>query len=226
MQLNPRDTGESDPSVEPNAPPVNEPMLRKDEETISSNQLWAMSLISFTFYIGIAWLLVLLFHDNGFADLMTKGRPLLDQLWMGAVAGAISAGIIAWVSSRPPVSSVLEDFTIIRVVMNSRFSRTDRMQVSLSAGVGEELLFRGAIQPLIGIWLTSFIFIAIHGYFKFRSAGHILFGILMFSLSMMLGLLFEWVGLLSAMTAHALYDLLLLSWVHRRSRHARKQALG
>ncbi|MBK7566807.1 MAG: CPBP family intramembrane metalloprotease [Bacteroidetes bacterium] len=31
--------------------------------------------------------------------------------------------------------------------------------LSFCAGVGEELLFRGAIQPWLGIWLTALLFI-------------------------------------------------------------------
>ena len=34
--------------------------------------------------------------------------------------------------------------------------------LSLAAAVGEEVLFRGALQPVLGIWLTSFIFAFAH----------------------------------------------------------------
>lgn len=94
-------------------------------------------------------------------------------------------------------------------------NRFDRWQLSLFAGAGEELLFRGAIQPLLGIWVTSAIFIGIHGYFKFTSIGHIIFGVMMFSLSIMLGYLFEHAGLIAAMSAHAIYDVIMLKMVQK-----------
>ncbi|HET8866603.1 MAG TPA: CPBP family glutamic-type intramembrane protease, partial [Gracilimonas sp.] len=78
-------------------------------------------------------------------------------------------------------------------------------------------LFRGAIQPLLGNTLTSMIFISIHGYFKFRSPAHIFFGVLMFGLSFMLGLLFEHVGLISAMIAHTIYDLIMLHVIQNKN---------
>ena len=34
--------------------------------------------------------------------------------------------------------------------------------VSLGAGIGEETLFRGAMQPRLGIWLTSLVFAVSH----------------------------------------------------------------
>jgi len=188
------------------------------EERIDSRQLWALALISFLIYTGLALLLIGGFHEDSVTELIDWGSSTADQLWIGLAAGTAAAGLIIWFSSRPPLSRVLEDFTIVRVLMKNRFSVTDRTLVSISAGVGEEFLFRGAIQPLLGIWATSFIFIAIHGYFKFKSTGHVLFAALMFGLSMMLGVLFEQAGLLSAMAAHTVYDLLLLWWADSRGR--------
>jgi len=72
------------------------------------------------------------------------------------------------------------------------------------------------IQPLLGIWITSIIFVGLHGYFKFKSARHIIFGVLMFGLSMGLGYLFEEAGLIAAMVAHAVYDLIMLKWMDGR----------
>ena len=81
------------------------------------------------------------------------------------------------------------------------------------------------IQPLLGIWITSIIFVGLHGYFKFKSAGHIIFGVLMFGLSMGLGYLFEEAGLIAAMVAHAVYDLTMLKWMDGWKRHWVRPAL-
>jgi hypothetical protein len=32
----------------------------------------------------------------------------------------------------------------------------------LAAGIGEELLFRGALQPVLGLWFTAILFAASH----------------------------------------------------------------
>ncbi|MEX0662164.1 MAG: CPBP family intramembrane glutamic endopeptidase [Balneolaceae bacterium] len=185
-------------------------------KSLSGQKLMGLSLISFTLYTLTALTLYYFFFDESLLSAFKHGYSISIQVLYGFFAGCSAAGVIIFFSTRPPMGPVLEDFAIFKVLKNSNFTAFDRVQLSLFAGVGEEILFRGAMQPLIGIWLTSIIFVAIHGYFKFKSAGHILFGILLFGLSMMLGFLYEYAGLISAMIAHAIYDIILLWWVASR----------
>lgn len=184
----------------------------------TSRELLNMSLASLVIYLAIATLLFWFFHEGDLFGAFDSEFSLGMQLLYGTGAGTAAAGVIAFFSSIPPVKNALNDFSIFRILSNTTFSWPDRIQVSFFAGVGEELLFRGAIQPLIGIWFTSLIFIAIHGYIGFRSAGQILFTVLLFGLSMLLGWLFMAIGLVAAMTAHAVYDLLMLWWVSLRKK--------
>jgi uncharacterized protein len=188
--------------------------IKTDE--LTGKKLLTMSVISFVIYVSVAWLIYWLFIDDHLMTAFEHGLPVLDQIGTGVIAGFAAAGLIMFLSGREPLASVLDDFAIFRAISEIKFSPFDRIQISLFAGVGEEILFRGAIQPLLGIWLTSVIFIGIHGYFKFKSAGHIFFGLMMFGLSVMLGYLFEIAGLVAAMTAHAVYDVVMLWWVSYR----------
>jgi uncharacterized protein len=188
--------------------------IKTDE--LTGKKLLTMSVISFVIYVSVAWLIYWLFIDDHLMTAFEHGLPVLDQIGTGVIAGITAAGLIMFLSGREPLASVLDDFAIFRAISEIKFSPFDRIQISLFAGVGEEILFRGAIQPLLGIWLTSVIFIGIHGYFKFKSAGHIFFGLMMFGLSVMLGYLFEIAGLVAAMTAHAVYDVVMLWWVSYR----------
>ncbi|MDZ7658777.1 CPBP family intramembrane glutamic endopeptidase [Fodinibius sp.] len=185
----------------------------QDEHQASSSKLLLLSLFSTTAYLILAILIFRYFHDQNLYTVFEHGYPVTTQLLIGIVSGGAAAGIIGFFINRPPVSEVLHDFYIVDMVSKLQFTSFDRIQLSAFAGVGEELLFRGAIQPLLGIWITSFIFIGIHGYFKFKSAGHMLFGLTMFGLSMLLGYLFEYTGLIAAMTAHAVYDVIMLQIV-------------
>ena len=186
------------------------------EEDLTDTNMFGMSLLSFLFYLGLSLLLIYFFHEGGFPKIFEHGYSITVQMAIGISAGVAAALLVMFLSSRSPISDVLDDFALFRVIANTEFSPFDRVQISLFAGAGEEILFRGAIQPLLGIWATSFIFIAIHGYFKFKSIGHILFGLMLFGLSMMLGYLYELSGLISAMSAHAIYDLVMLEWAKRR----------
>lgn len=196
----------------------NRPNEHEDIESLnlSSRDLLGMSLASMVIYLAIATLLFYFFHEQGLFAIFFEGEAWWLQILTGTGAGIAAALVIIFFSTRQPMMGVLDDFTIFRVISKSNFTRTDRAQISFFAGTGEEILFRGAIQPLIGIWLTSIIFVAIHGYFKFKSAGHILFGVLLFGLSMLLGVLYEMSGIYAAIAAHAVYDLVLLWWVQER----------
>lgn len=180
---------------------------------LSSQSLLFLSIASTAVYFLIALLIFYFLHDDSLITAFKHGFSVPIQLVTGLGVGALAALLIIWSAGRPPVSDVLHDFYLVREISGTKFSTFDRIQLSFFAGTGEELLFRGAVQPLLGIWITSAIFVAIHGYFKFRKVGHWIFGALMFGLSMLLGLLFEHAGLIAAMTTHAVYDMLMLWWV-------------
>ncbi len=188
-----------------------------EPEQISSRGLLLLSIVSAATYLLLAFLIFRYFHGENLKTAFEHGYPGTIQLLIGIGSGGAAAGIIGLIISRPPVSDVLHNFYIVDMISNLRLTSFDRIQLSAFAGVGEEILFRGAIQPLLGIWITSFIFIGIHGYFKFKSVGHFLFGAMMFGLSMMLGYLFEFAGLIAAMSAHAVYDVIMLQLVQKKN---------
>lgn len=185
-------------------------------DTIPSKNLLGLSLLSTLVYVVIAFLIFRYFHDTTLDQAFKHGNELSFQLVVGGIMGVMAALMIYFVIRQSPIREVLSDFYIFEAISKLRFSQFDRIQVSAFAGVGEELLFRGAIQPLLGNVTTSIIFVGIHGYFKFKSVGHILFGLTLLGLSLMLGLLYEYIGLVAAMTAHAVYDMVMLRLVQQR----------
>lgn len=83
--------------------------------------------------------------------------------------------------------------------------------VALAAGIGEEILFRGALQPLLGLVLAGIIFGVLHaltpGYFVFATV----FGLY-------LGWLYEVSGDLTVpILAHAVYDVFAFYLLRRVS---------
>lgn len=81
--------------------------------------------------------------------------------------------------------------------------------LALSAGVGEELLFRGALQPRFGIWFTSLAF----------TLGHLQYGFSpalaeVFIISVILGFVRQKTNTSTCVAIHAIYnlaDLILMS---------------
>lgn len=88
--------------------------------------------------------------------------------------------------------------------------------ICLVVAVCEELLFRGALQPLIGNYWTSVVFAAVH----FRYLRHWLPTLTLFAVSFALGWAFDRTGtLIAPVTAHFLIDLVNGSMLRRKSTH-------
>lgn len=81
-----------------------------------------------------------------------------------------------------------------------------RIAIALTAGVVEELFFRGFLQPRVGITLSSALFVLAHLSYE---QPFMLVGIA--ALSVLFALLVRWRGtVLSAIVAHAVFDLIQL----------------
>ena len=91
-----------------------------------------------------------------------------------------------------------------------RYRLLDILIISTLAGVGEEILFRGACQPAFGPIIASLAF----GLCHVGSRGTIVLG----AWAALVGGFFAWLtwataGLLAPILAHALYDALALSYI-------------
>lgn len=172
-----------------------------------------LALITLFGFSGLGMLLIGLFQDNTFAQVFFAGWPWWQQIGIGLGYGAISAGIAYWLIQR----KFMRELSVVYAGMFNamELSFQDILFISLSAGVGEEILFRAGIQPFLGLWLTSVLFVAIHGYLDPRNWRMFLYGSVMTLLIAGIGLLFDTVGLISCMVAHFTIDVLLLLLVRR-----------
>lgn len=106
--------------------------------------------------------------------------------------------------------------------------------VAAVAGIGEELLFRAALQPILGLWFANVAFTAAHVNLRRTSdtfgtpttrALQTLVGFaVIFVIGWVLGLLFARVGLASAMAAHFATDLVVFMVYRRMYRWGRRRA--
>lgn len=195
--------------------------IQNPQTELTPRSLSIISWISGLTWIVTGFLLITFFHQKSISELILSGQSIPLQLITGIISGAIFGRFGILMMQSDSLRQTLSDYAIMQILQKTPLSRGLILQISLIAGITEEFLFRAAIQPLIGIWATSLLFIAVHGYIRFKTVNHFLFTVFTFVLSMMLGYLFILFGLISAITAHVIYDYMLLSkWKYRIEDHS------
>ena len=156
--------------------------------------------------LGI-WL-VEAFQEVPFRVVFFNGWPWWQQLGVGLVYGLASGMAAWWLLQR----KWMREMTVVYAGLFSslELSMQDILFISLAAGVGEEILFRAGVQPFLGIWGTSILFVAIHGYLDPRKWRVMVYGTAMTLIIAGIGWMFEHVGLVSCMVAHFTIDVYLL----------------
>lgn len=118
---------------------------------------------------------------------------LLAMVIMGRVDDAVNPGKASLGLKDDPTIKLLGGVTVLSA-----------MVFALGAGIGEEILFRGAMQPRFGMVLTSLIFALIHiQYFDAVSIASL------FAVGAILGYERKRTSTTACVITHSLYDLLL-----------------
>jgi membrane protease YdiL (CAAX protease family) len=124
--------------------------------------------------------------------------------------GAVNLGFLRARDNRWPGGALRY---VCRTIVRPLFEHVSLWHIvliSAIAGLGEELLFRGVLQPLVGLPAASLVFGAVH----VGGRGFLGYGIW----AACIGALFGWLmvetgGLLAPIVAHAVYDALALAYV-------------
>lgn len=101
-----------------------------------------------------------LFQDRPLSSLLFgDGESVLFDTGLGAGAGlgVVLLTRLAW--NWPPVRRLNAE---LRAVLGQQSSPTIAA-LAVSSAIGEEVFFRGALQPLLGFWVTAALFGLVHG---------------------------------------------------------------
>lgn len=152
--------------------------------------------------------------------------PLATLTWSTrSMALGMAAALPAWLlvvaihRLRPgPLESMMRLVDELLVPAFARWTVGELLLVSLLAGVGEELLFRGVLQPALaaplGPWWALVVASLVFGLVHALSVSYAVFATLM---GLWLGALWITSGnLLLPIAAHATYDFLTLVYLRRR----------
>ncbi len=160
----------------------------------------------------------------------SAGAPLLAAVGRGLLA-TLPMLVIFWllVNSNWPMMRQLREQVqwLIDEMFPSR-SIAQFAMVAILAGVGEELLFRGTIQSVLGNWTTPIIGLVVTS---------LLFGLahalskLYFLFAVTVGIFLGWMtlkynDLVAPMVAHGVYDFLALVYLSRQKTQPQDEAVS
>ena len=138
-----------------------------------------------------------------FSDGLTISTQALVGLGLGVVASVSSWVVYKFTAHSPATQQTIDSYSRLNL------AGWNPLWIAAAAGIGEELLFRGALQPIIGIWLSSVLFLLAHtSDYRFKSLSKKTFvqagGL--FAISLVLAAVAKYVGLLAAMILHTAID--------------------
>ena len=134
-------------------------------------------------------------------------KPTARQLWHGLRWVGLLL-ILQWLTGLlffvldPEQAEILDDLNTL--LLSNMNTVGDWFILALAAGIGEEILFRGALQPVFGLWVTSFIFALAHIQYGFTPATVLVFGI-----GVVLGVVRDRYNTTTAIWVHFVYNFAL-----------------
>lgn len=153
-------------------------------------------------FIALPW-----FSDVAWQDILQFENLSVFKVGIGIQLGAVYA-FLALLFMQAPIFNDMPN-RVEKVVQEMKLNLFDCIFLSLCAGIGEELLFRSGVQYYIGPFITSIIFVAIHGYFNPFNWKKSLYGFIVLPFILMISYGFITFGLWFAIAAHFAYDLVV-----------------
>ena len=128
-----------------------------------------------------------------------RGRDLL--VMVAGLAGIVGLNWAAeWVASEYLPGAYAHDQAMNERIAG-RLTRGETLLLGISAGVGEELAMRGALQPRLGLVTTSVLFAVLHVHYSPLGIGTIA------ALGVILGVIRNRSNTTTAIAVHVLYDI-------------------
>lgn len=195
---------ESDPPPDSLAPRPPRPLTRPIPRAMP--RLHPRILVGYGSVFGLtmvsaAWLWTIVIRERSLADWFPAERWLLD-IAIGLAVGALFVLVMTRVEQHVPALKRIENLFLALLDMRAlRWHHA--VMLGVLAGFPEELLFRGSVQPELGVIPAAVIFGALHAatpaYFVYATVAGALLG----------GLTAWRGGLWSAIAAHTIIDVIM-----------------
>lgn len=177
---------------------------------MSPRRVFALALGTQGVLIVAAWMASRVMHIT-----TPWGDPVRDTAIGLAAALALAAGNYALLVHAPGnwlVNGVRAVYDDVLVPLFARLDRLSIIVLGAAAGIGEEWLFRGVVQPALGLLAASVAF----GLAHIGGLRMLPFGIWASAMGLLMGgLALATGGLIAPIVAHAVYDMLALEYIRR-----------
>lgn len=177
---------------------------------MNKKTLFHLSIFTLFGFSLIAYLLLYFHTSISFFEVM-QSNNLPFSLGTGLGLGTCAALLGILLLKVGPFETVNDFFSQMILQLNPRWYHI--LFYSFCAGVGEEILFRGAIQSYLAIWPTAIIFVLIHGYIHPKNWRLSIYGIFLVFISGGFGYLMKMIDIYSAISAHFIYDIIMFSYL-------------
>jgi len=177
---------------------------------MSPRQILILALATQCLLAALAW------GASRLIDLTPRwGEPRRDVA-IGLACAVLLAAMNYVLLVRAPanwlVDGVRSVYEEVLVPLFARQSVVGIVLLGAAAGIGEEWLFRGVLQPTVGLVLASLIF----GLAHVGGARMLAFGVWATAMGFLMGgLAIATGGLIAPMIAHGVYDMLALAFIRR-----------
>lgn len=167
-----------------------------------------MAVGTIAIFGGLGILLIPLSRNIGLMDFLSGISPMWQQIAIGLVFGFVAAKAGWQIVELPKLVQTKTFF--VKLIKPIKLNLVQIVLISICAGVGEELFFRGVLQPWLGIWITSLAFVMLHGYLNPFNLPLTGYGFYMVLVIAVMGYMTEHLGIVTAMVAHSIIDIILL----------------
>lgn len=181
---------------------------------LTKNQLTFLSIFTLFGFSGIGYFILSFSDTHSYAAIFVAESPYVDIVY-GLVGGSVLAALGLAVLQIPALKKVGEFYQ--QIFTKIHLTWPDILFYSFCAGVGEEILFRGAIQPFLGIWVTALLFVLLHGYISLKDLPKSIYGFFLVFVAAAFGYAFELMSIYTAMAAHFVYDVIMFSYLMRNA---------
>lgn len=175
---------------------------------LTKKSLILMALGTLLVFGGLGLIIMPFTRDVKIAEFLSGTEKYWLQIIIGIIVGVVTAKAAWQIVELPFLHKTKRFFSDL--ISPLKLDTTQIIFISICAGFGEELFFRGAIQPMLGVWFTAILFVLLHGYLNPFNMSLTIYGIYMVLVIGVLGLLTEYFGILTAIIGHTLIDIILL----------------